>query len=149
MKILSLWQPHASFIPIGWKKWETRGRSTSYRGPLAIHAAKTTEGLDRVWEILVDAGLKASMFDPDPPELPKDDEWPLGAIVAVCRIVDCIRTEDAKPSRLERAMGNYSEKRFAWILEDVKSVKPFPYRGTQIMVDLPADVESRLEIVAA
>jgi len=40
MKALSLWQPWASAIALGSKRIETRGWATSYRGPLAIHAAK-------------------------------------------------------------------------------------------------------------
>ena len=40
MKALSLWQPHAQAIALRIKPYETRGWSTSYRGPLAIHAAK-------------------------------------------------------------------------------------------------------------
>ncbi|MHB1773386.1 MAG: ASCH domain-containing protein [Acidimicrobiales bacterium] len=46
MKALSLHQPWASLIAIGVKKVETRHWTTSYRGPLAIHAAATTSGLD-------------------------------------------------------------------------------------------------------
>jgi hypothetical protein len=40
MKAISLWQPWASAIALGWKKNETRHWSTDYRGPLLIHAAK-------------------------------------------------------------------------------------------------------------
>lgn len=40
IRCLSLWQPHAQAIALGLKPYETRGWSTSYRGPLAIHSAK-------------------------------------------------------------------------------------------------------------
>jgi hypothetical protein len=40
MKAISLWQPWATLVAIGAKTIETRGWSTSYRGPIAIHAAK-------------------------------------------------------------------------------------------------------------
>ena len=40
MKALSLWQPWASLVALRVKTIETRSWSTSYRGPLAIHAAK-------------------------------------------------------------------------------------------------------------
>src|SRR5690348_17556570 len=40
MKALTLTQPWASLVAIGAKRIETRSWSTSYRGPLAIHAAK-------------------------------------------------------------------------------------------------------------
>lgn len=40
MKALSVRQPHASLIVIGMKDVENRHWSTSYRGPLLIHASK-------------------------------------------------------------------------------------------------------------
>lgn len=40
MKALSLWQPWATLIANGAKQIETRSWSTSYRGPILIHAAK-------------------------------------------------------------------------------------------------------------
>ncbi len=39
MKAITLWQPWASLVAIGAKTIETRSWATSYRGPLAIHAA--------------------------------------------------------------------------------------------------------------
>ncbi len=43
MKTLTLTQPYASLIAFGAKRIETRTWATTYRGPLAIHAA---DGLD-------------------------------------------------------------------------------------------------------
>jgi hypothetical protein len=40
MKALTLTQPWATLVAIGAKTIETRSWPTSYRGPLAIHAAK-------------------------------------------------------------------------------------------------------------
>lgn len=39
MKAITIWQPWASLIACGAKKYETRGWPTKYRGPIAIHAA--------------------------------------------------------------------------------------------------------------
>lgn len=39
MKAVTVWQPWASLLAIGAKNYETRGWATSYRGPIAIHAA--------------------------------------------------------------------------------------------------------------
>lgn len=39
MKAITIWQPWASLIACGAKKYETRPWATSYRGPIAIHAA--------------------------------------------------------------------------------------------------------------
>ena len=40
MKAITLWDPWASAMALELKRNETRGWSTPYRGPLAIHAAK-------------------------------------------------------------------------------------------------------------
>ena len=45
MKALSLWQPWASLIAAGVKRFETRHWETRHRGPIAIHAAKRLEAV--------------------------------------------------------------------------------------------------------
>lgn len=40
MKAITIWQPWASLLAMGIKQYETRSWATSYRGPIAIHAAK-------------------------------------------------------------------------------------------------------------
>ena len=40
MRALTLTQPWAEAVASGLKVWETRSWQTSYRGPIAIHAAK-------------------------------------------------------------------------------------------------------------
>lgn len=40
MKAITVWQPWASLLVSGRKRYETRSWATSYRGPIAIHAAK-------------------------------------------------------------------------------------------------------------
>ncbi len=40
MKAITIWQPWASLLACGAKQYETRSWATSYRGPIAIHAAK-------------------------------------------------------------------------------------------------------------
>jgi hypothetical protein len=39
MKAITIWQPWASLKACGAKEFETRSWATSYRGPIAIHAA--------------------------------------------------------------------------------------------------------------
>ncbi len=40
MKAITIWQPWSSLLACGAKGFETRSWATSYRGPIAIHAAK-------------------------------------------------------------------------------------------------------------
>lgn len=136
MKALSLWQPWASAMAYGWKRIETRHWSTSYRGPLAIHAAKrwTWEERDE-WECA----------RRDNPELRLPDRPPLGAVVAVCRLVD-IRPTELLRGRIngqECRWGDYSDRRFGWIFEDIRALpEPIPFRGAQGFFDIPYDLLS-------
>lgn len=136
MKCVSLWQPWASAIPFGWKRIETRGWWTSYRGPLAIHAAKRWTGEERE-----DAA--------DFARLTGDERFagalPLGAIVATCMLTDCIRTEQllgsGRVSQTEQAFGNYGRGRYGWLLSDIVALpEPFAFRGAQGFFDVPDEV---------
>lgn len=143
MKILSLWEPWASCMVLGHKLWETRSWSTSYRGPLAIHAAKNTTAIKdetpaELEEDAMDHGVTLG--------LPK--EWPLGCIIAVVDLYDCVKTEIAKPGPVEAILGNYMPERFAWQTRNLRRVKPVPFRGMQGLKDLPVDVERALEYLA-
>lgn len=52
MKAITVWQPWASLLACGAKRYETRGWATRYRGPIAIHAAvkKLPKQADMPWE---------------------------------------------------------------------------------------------------
>lgn len=124
MKAISLWQPWASYVAAGMKRYETRSWPTSYRGPLAIHAAKRTmtEG-ER--ELLAEWSLP-----PDPAFT-----LPFGAIVATCELVECVRmdaTNIAKCDARESALGDWYPGRWAWCLVNVVPLaEPMPTRGAQ------------------
>lgn len=142
MKILSLWQPWATFMALGYKANETRSWPTSYRGPLAIHAAKNTSALEDVDEILMDAGLMGG----DRTTV-GGTKWPLGQIVAVVDLIDCKRTEDIRGdlSHCERALGNYSDSRFAWVTTNLRRLKPgIPFRGMHGLKPLPDETQGEI-----
>lgn len=102
MKFLTIRQPWASLIAVGAKTIETRGWSTTYRGPLAIHAGKAKpEHLSWVgkWSMhtrYLDPGDEAQMRrmvgvgqmggGAGIVSVP----LPLGAVVAVCDLVDVV-----------------------------------------------------------
>lgn len=108
VKAISLWQPWASLIALGPKTIETRSWATDYRGPLAIHAAKRQpEQASRVGDYVVGWQYKAPshpvLFEhpigkawPVGPDGELDrslctvHDLPLGAVVATCRLVDCL-----------------------------------------------------------
>lgn len=90
MKALTVRQPWASLIAAGVKTIETRSQRTHHRGPLAIHAGlhRPTEGEDVgewCWAWDVDEGVIVR----------QGGTWaqhpaPLGAVVAVAELVDCV-----------------------------------------------------------
>jgi hypothetical protein len=143
---LSLHQPWASLIAIGAKRVETRSWGTLYRGPLAIHAAKTTANIQHFRhepfkEILAGDGLS----------YPED--LPLGGVVAIAELVDCLPTEariclpgvfDDYPdldTPKERAFGDFTPGRYGWVLENVRRVDPMiPLVGRQGLWTIDASI---------
>lgn len=136
MKCLSVLQPYASLIALAGhpdpevrrlaKKFETRSWPTKYRGTLAIHASKGFPKWAR--ELCGQDPFKSALAKA---KYETCSKLPLGAIVAICRLVDCrLITADNAPPEPERSFGDYTPGRFAWILEDVKSLpEPVPVKG--------------------
>jgi hypothetical protein len=128
MRCISLWQPWATLVVIGAKEFETRGWPTSYRGPLAIHAAKK-------WGPEFEAILRTEPFR----TVLHGHDLPKGAIVGTVELVGCFPTEAVlMPDGQERAFGNYGPGRYAWKLANpVDFLVPIAYRGQQGFFDVP------------
>lgn len=140
IRLLSLWQPWASLIALGLKRYETRSWFTRYRGRLAIHAAKRPVRGGELAEISANSLGHLSW------ETISTIRYPLGAIVAVADQVDCLGMvtapsfgEDGKgkiciddQSPLEKAVGDWRPGRFAHKYENVVLLpQPIEYRGSQ------------------
>lgn len=139
MKALSIWQPWASLLAYGVKKYETRSWATNYRGPIAIHAAKkwpsdvfgmliqadNTDTLFALYKAIETAG-----YDPH-----DDASMPLGAIVATAELVDCrpiTRQLIAEQTGTELLLGDWREGRFAWEFRNMRMLpEPVPTKGHQ------------------
>jgi len=147
MRAITLTQPWATLVAIGAKKIESRSWSTSYRGPLAIHAAKgwTKEVVRLAFvepfkTVLDNAGYK--LFS----------SLPRGAVVATCELV-FVREITARQYTLdktlgwkwtgpdgtysfelddqERAFGDYGPSRYAWMLHNIQALaEPIPAKGS-------------------
>jgi len=85
MKAISLWEPWATAIAIGAKKIETRSWATSYRGPLAIHAAKLASHAPGIYAPLLRPVFAAA-------GITEFRHLAFGCVVATCRVVDVRRT---------------------------------------------------------
>lgn len=145
MKALTIWQPWASFVALGLKDYETRGWATSYRGPLAIHAAKRPIKVDgdvvqmiSTYKTETDGAHYQELFV----------SAPLGSILAVCELVDCVpMTPDfiEQQTVLERAVGFWSEGRYALKLTGMRQLSvPFMVSGRQGLWNVPESVVKQL-----
>lgn len=132
---ISLWQPWASLMAIGAKKFETRSWWTPFgrEEVVAIHAAKRWTRAQR--ELVVSNPPFHLALNIDPQE---DINLPLGCIVAIARHVYCHRASSIRKALEESqnywelAFGDFSEGRFAWAFTDVYQLPvPIPERGYQ------------------
>ncbi len=135
MKAISIWQPWASLIAVGAKRFETRSWPTRYRGPIAIHAARYWDAdcSAELSRYAVQAGLARCVgIDPLRYTVLKAD-LPFGAIVAIAVLADCVPTSKLRDQILgERTLGNFAPGRFAWRLENVERLmQPIPCTGRQ------------------
>ena len=149
MKALTLWQPWASLVAMGYKQIETRCWSTKYRGELAIHSAAN---LPAKW-------LGASRHQPEfrneladilncrrdcdeRSGLHVDDAvraLPRGKVLCIVRLSDIIETGtvDTDPEIIgerERMFGNYELGRYAWYLDMCHVFEePIPAKGNRML----------------
>lgn len=149
MKAITLWQPWASLLACGAKKYETRSWTTSYRGAIAIHAAKkpfdTRPFFDRELHIFAES-LNL-------PDIYSFDRIPYGCTIATAELVGCYRIYDTVDNDVhivkcpdtsydfnkvefirgkEIVFGDWSEGRFAWEFSNMKILdSPIPAKGKQ------------------
>lgn len=133
MKAISLWQPYATLIALGVKRFETRHWSTNYRGPLAIHAAKRPARLEEC-----NLDIRAALHRLGHPDL---STLPHGCIVCAVDLTACYTVIDTNfineglalglITPMEGHFGDYTPGRFAWRLDNVRLVDNVPAKGSQ------------------
>jgi len=119
MRALSIRQPWAWAIAAGLKRIENRTWRVSYRGPLAIHAA-------RLQETSAYPRCERLAGRPVPRHLA------LGAVIAVAQLVDIVRRTDDP----------WAEGPWCWVLDDVQPICPIACNGRQQLFSLPDDVDA-------
>ena len=132
MKVISIREPWASLIKNNAKKIETRSFKTNYRGKIYIHASKKKINEKDETIIKVLPYLKSTDFS-------------YGCIICEAELVDCIYMDEKflkeiNKNKIEKDCGNYSEGRYAWILDNVKPLaKEIPAKGQLVIWNYDVD----------
>lgn len=164
MKGISLSPPYGTLIALRLKLIETRGWTTTHRGPLAIHQAAapgpkgTTEAA--LWELCASEPFRNA---PTRVGLMPPARLPRGKIVAVVELRDCVpigMLTDGTPMWMdyrevppvltavqepERSFGHYAAGRWAWLLSNIRALPmPIPARGMPGLWDVPVEIEQQI-----
>lgn len=143
VKAISLWEPWASAVMTGAKTVETRSWHTHYRGELLICAAKKKD--KKSLELLNDVQWQKSLLAlhamssyHNPFHHPTGvNHLNFGKAVAMVDVIDCIPSDYFKNLCAEMYydnvhLGDFSDGRFVWVLDNIKRVKePFEVKGSQ------------------
>jgi hypothetical protein len=143
-RAISLTQPWATLMAMGWKRIETRSWSTNFRGWIAIHAAMGFPPAARALcarepfaETLFLCGHAGR------------DHLPRGQILAVVEVVGCRRASHVGVHALELAFGDYSTGRWCFLTAGVRRLRePLIVKGAQRIWRLPAPI-TEAELVPA
>lgn len=132
VKAITLYQPYASLIIAGQKRFETRTWGVEWSGLLVIHAGKTLE---------VDSGNRVFMYHLLASGMGDPRKLPMGAALGVVWKGKCYRAQSVIPhiDEREKIFGGFEgEKRVAWELSNpVAFAQPIPMKGSQGLWDYP------------
>lgn len=147
MACLSVQQPFASAIILGKKTIELRTWGTRYRGPIAIHAGKSWYGGVKNIRRASASEFGSISRAAQRMELPRAiEEYPLGAIIGVARLVRCAKFTEESWERLRdqhRSDGVWHPDIVGWQFEDVVAL-PEPIYGVRGQLGLFAVDEIHL-----
>jgi len=137
-KAVSIWQPWASLVARGVKTWITPLWEHSYRGPIAIHAARILDVASSPDDLCLSAlGVTWT------------SDLPHSAAVGVAELVEILPATAVLPrlTHADRAAGNVARGRHAWQLQNVRALRrPVPTPGRQGLFNwhAPEDLHDRL-----
>jgi hypothetical protein len=127
VKTLSVRQPWAHAIvnrPHDPKTIENRSWKTRHRGSLAIHAARSTGSF----------GPRADLLLPD--LVAARDGLAFGAIIGIVQLVDDVPHGDV-------AGNKWAAGPRCWILREPRPIAPIPWRGSQLLFEVPDELIAR------
>lgn len=139
IKAITVWQPWATLIALGVKRFETRGWATKYRGSIAIHAGKRID-IDSFRNLTINRVLRKH-------GILSVDDLPTGEVIAIANLKGCHPISlcgDSFASTIDDAgeithiyeneefeFGYYAEGRYAWEMTNVRQITPVQAKGQQ------------------
>lgn len=145
MKAITIWQPWATLLATGEKKFETRSWATKYRGPIAIHAA--TRSPKKSFYELDDETCAAIR---EVVESPFFASLPTGCVLAVAGLVACHEMKEDENGNIgywrdnhgawefcaisekEKMFGDWEPGRYAWEFVNMELLdNPIEVKGGQ------------------
>lgn len=140
MKALSLLQPWATLIMLGYKQYETRSWKTAHDGVVAIHASLGMS--PKVRQLCASCPEISAILAKHNLDF---DTLPRGVVLGTCQVGEMYRTDNmTELSSTERACGDYSPGRWAWTLFAVRPLaKPVDCRGALSLWTVPKEVQQQ------
>lgn len=136
MKAITLYQPWATLLVLGIKRYETRSWRTLFRGPIFIHAArKSVEVPEEIRGFMV--GRTGTAVE----------DLPHGAIVGVVNIYNCrpiIMADRREQSMTELLLGDWTSGRWLWLCHSHLVIEPIPCKGRQRIWSIPNELRDRV-----
>lgn len=136
MKVLSIQQPWSYLIAHGIKDIENRDWTTSYRGPVLIHAGKKLDpgcfdGDEVFSPALYESGAGLSIMG----QVPRlKSGYEVGGIVGIARLVDVVT----------RSKSPWFVGRYGFVLQNARPLPFMPLRGQLGLFDAPAEIVAKV-----
>lgn len=126
IKALTIWQPYPELIKARIKIYETRSWYTHYRGQLLICSAlkKTRPQAQLYLNLISNHNLTLKPYH----------QLPFGQAICLCELVDCLPITPhliQQQPQLELDCGNWTIGHYAWLLDHIQPLNPFPIKGQQ------------------
>ncbi len=122
-RVITLQEPWASLVAEGIKTIETRSWPCYQYGSIFIHASKALIPQTDERRTELSTLLSGSLH--------------YGEIIAECELSNCILIDDSYAKRIEKEnplcfrCGDFTPGRYAWVLSNIRPIKPIPIRGKQ------------------
>lgn len=143
MKAISIKEPYAAAIALGYSSIENRTWRTRYRGPLLIHASKT---LDDNWFSREGAFLYRTFrqrYETDLVGLIDRADFPTGGIIGIANLVDVLVQGDP----LEKSYLPWFEGPYGFVLREQHALPFLPMNGQLGIFTVPPDIAEAVEFL--